>query len=399
LGQYPNQYWFLLIGGFVSAMGSSMVWPFLTIYLSRRLNVPFATIGSLLTLNAAMGVASSFIGGAFSDQAGRKKIMIASLLFGAVYFSMLSREGSLVYYGALIMLWGGFNMLYSIGANAMVADLVPMHQRIDAYAYLRIAYNSGIAIGPVIGGILIGISYDIAFISASIVFLCFGILGLFFLKETLPAPAQKMDQMAGENDKGYSAVLADKVFMSFVVSLSGTFMAGAVMFIMLPVYANQQFGLPESSYGWIITTNALLCVVGQYPVARLIRKVSPLPALAVGALFYALGVGSVSLGAGFWAFLASMVILTLGELIVTPTATTLTAAMSPASMRGRYMSVYGLVWPIGSGIGPVFAGVLYDQIAPVAMWYGVMFTGLLSVLGILILWAKTKKSGYKIVSI
>jgi MFS family permease len=107
--------------------------------------------------------------------------------------------------------------------------------------------------------------------------------------------------------------------------------------------------------------------------------------MAAGAFFYALGVGSVALGKGFSAFLLSMVILTLGELLLVPTATTLAANLSPVDMRGRYMGFYGLTWRVGVGIGPVVGGFLNDQIAPAAIWVGGLVIGLIAALGYLLL--------------
>jgi MFS family permease len=107
--------------------------------------------------------------------------------------------------------------------------------------------------------------------------------------------------------------------------------------------------------------------------------------LALGALIYALGVGSVALGAGFWAFWVSMVILTFGELLIVPTGTAYAANAAPPDMRGRYMGLYGLTWSVAFGIGPVLGGWLNDTVAPVATWIGGMLIGLVAVGGFLLL--------------
>jgi MFS family permease len=100
--------------------------------------------------------------------------------------------------------------------------------------------------------------------------------------------------------------------------------------------------------------------------------------LALGTLFYALGVGSVALGRGFWGFWLSMVILSIGELILVPTATTYVASLAPTEMRGRYMGIYSLSWGIAFGIGPVLGGILNDNIGPTAIWVGGLLIGLVS---------------------
>jgi MFS family permease len=126
-------------------------------------------------------------------------------------------------------------------------------------------------------------------------------------------------------------------------------------------------------------------VLFQYSVTRLTQRYYHLPVLAVGSLFYALGVGSVAWGAGFTGFLLSMVILTIGEMIMIPTSTALTANLAPPDMRGRYMGMYGLTWGVAMGIGPVLGGTLNDQVAPVAIWYAGLVLAAIAMVGFIVL--------------
>ena len=128
-----------------------------------------------------------------------------------------------------------------------------------------------------------------------------------------------------------------------------------------------------------------MVVLFQYAITKGTGRFPPLSIMAAGALFYALGVGSIALGTGFVHFLLSMVVLTIGEMLLVPTGTTLAANLSPPDMRGRYMGFYGLTWRVGIGLGPVIGGLLNDQIGPVAIWYGGLVTGLAAALGYLLL--------------
>jgi MFS family permease len=115
--------------------------------------------------------------------------------------------------------------------------------------------------------------------------------------------------------------------------------------------------------------------------------------MAAGALLYALGVGSVALGTKFAHFWLSVVVLTIGEMLLVPTGTTLAANLSPPDMRGRYMGFYGLTWTVSIGLGPVIGGFLNDQIGPLAIWYGGLAAGLAAALGYLILWQILRNKG------
>ena len=375
---FPRQYWLLVGGSLLSATGGAMIWPFLTIYLRQRLDLPMTTVASLLTINAATSLISSFIAGMAADRFGRKHVMSLSLLCGALYYGLLGSASTFLEFALLMGFWGAASALYPVGANAMVADLVADQDRVDAYSFLRMVHNVGVAVGPIAGGILIAASYNVAFAAAGAFFGLYALINIFFIRETLTR-VEKSASAPKDSLGGYGRILQDRIFVWFVLAFTFTMVTATLMFVMLPVYANENFNVPESQYGYIVTVNALMCIFVQYFVTQLIKKRPPLPVLAVGALFYALGAGSVAFGTNFWAFVVSMVILTIGELIMTPTATSLTAQLAPEDMRGRYMSVYSLTWPLAAGFGPIFAGLLNDNIAPVAMWYGGLAVGLLGV--------------------
>ena len=169
--------------------------------------------------------------------------------------------------------------------------------------------------------------------------------------------------------------------------------APTMLWILMPVYAKTNYGIPEALYGWIPTTNALMCVFVQYSVTRITRRHSTLPVLGTGMLIYALGVGSVALMTGFWGFWLSMVILTFGELTLVPTASKYVADLAPADLRGRYMSIHWLGWGLARTLAPLIGGFLNDNIAPQAIWIGGLVIGLTSTLGLFLLGrASTSKS-------
>ena len=188
-----------------------------------------------------------------------------------------------------------------------------------------------------------------------------------------------------KNSTGYQRVLQDKGFIVFVLIVTIGMIAPLMMWTLLAVYMNRYFGIPESLYGWLPVTNALMCVFVQYPVTMLSVKLKPKTAIALGMLVYALGVGSVAIMSSFWGFWLSMVIMSMGELILVPTGSKFVADLAPSDMRGRYMSVYWLSWGIARSISPMVGGYFHDMIAPQAIWWGGLMLGLISTLGLFII--------------
>ena len=385
---YPRQFWLIFWGMLINASGGSMVWPFLTIYMRQQLDVPLTSVTLLLTANSVAGLVATSFAGPAVDRFGRKTAMILGMAVNGVTFLFMRSADTMGTWLVLMIMNGFLSPFVRVSINAMVADIVETERRADAYALLRMIQNLGVAIGPMVGGFISSVSYGLAFSIAASAHFIVSTLLFTMARETLPDRQDSSQQ----GPTGYGPVLRDRAFMAVCAMLILAGMAYSLMMILLPVYAKENFGVPESQYGFIMATNAAMVVLFQYGITKITSRYHHLPTLAAGALFYALGVGSVALGRSFPAFLASMVVLTIGEMIMIPTATALTANLAPAEMRGRYMGVYGLSWGTAFGIGPVIAGLLNDNIAPVAIWYGGLIMGLLAVVGFVLL-ARTLPTG------
>jgi MFS family permease len=384
---YPLQFWLLFLGLLISTIGASMIWPFLMVYVSEKLDLPLSNVTILITLNSVMGLIFSLLAGPVIDKVGRKWVMAVSLLVNGLAYLIQSQANSLPVFAIAMAISGAFNPLYRVGADAMMADLIPSERRADAYSLLRTSNNLGVAMGPAIGGALVATSYTTAFYIAASGMILYSLLVTLRFRETLPRnvvrrslgaiPATTTRQLF----KGYSKVFGDRPYMAFIFLTILVMIPASMLWVLLSVYVKQNYGIPENQYGFLPTTNALMVVFLQVAVTQVSKRYRSLPVLAVGSLCYAIGVGSIAWMTGFWGFWVSMVVMTVGELIQSPTASTYAANRAPEDMRGRYLSLYGLTWPLGAGVGPVLGGWLNDNINPQAIWIGALVIGLLSSTG------------------
>jgi MFS family permease len=387
---YPKQFWLMFAGMIISTVGASMVWPFLTIYAKTSLGISTTAVGSLFTINSLAGISAAFLAGPLVDRAGRKWVMAAGLALNGLVYLTFAFADSFAVFALLMALFGFINPLYRVGADAMLADLIAPEARTQAYSLSRLANNVGVAIGPVLGGFIASRSYNLAFLLAALGMITYSLLLMLFARETMPARAGDHVPATAVRSYGYGPVLRDRGFMIFLLlAILGT-LPGVVMWILMPVYAKEGFGLSENLYGLIAMTNALMVVIFQVPVTARSHKYAPMLVMALGCTFFALGAGSVSLAAGFWGFWLSFVIMTFGELLLVPTSSSYTANLAPLAMRGRYMSLYGLVWPIAMGVGPLFSGMLGDIFSPQIIWLAALATGLAGAAGFYALWRRAR---------
>ena len=377
---YPSQFYIILAGLLLSTTGTSMIWPFLTIYVSEKLDLPLTEVAGLLALNGVVALAASFFAGPITDRFGRKGILVVGLAGSGLTYFFLGQATTLLAFALLLALRGLFQPLYRVGTNAMVSDLVEPEKRADAFALMRMSDNVGIAIGPAIGGFIAVSSYTVGFSVAAASLLLYSLAIALFTRETIPNADDRTRHQAPRLG-GYGDVVRDKTFIKFIMSFTLFQICSVMLWVLLGVYVKQNYGVLESEYGFISATNALMVVLFQVGVTRITKRYLPLPVLALGAFIYALGVGSIMLGSSFWDFWLSYVVVTIGELIILPTANTFVANAAPVDQRGRYMGFFVLGQGAGTSVAPLLGGVLNDQIGPKAIWLGSSVFGLLGSAG------------------
>lgn len=386
---FSRQFWLIAFGALVSSAGSALVWPFQFIYISRTLGLNLATVGTLIAISSATGLTVSFLAGHLSDRLGRKPVMVAAQVAQGVAWVLMAAAHSYVGFLIPLMILSGSQPVYSVGSDAMMADLVPAEQRARGYAVMRTLNNVGIALGPAIGGFIVSRSYPAAFYGAAAVM---GIYSLFLLaavRETLPAAGGPADPEAPAG--GFRQVFRDRGYLAFVALVTLGMIPALMLWTLLPIYTKQTFQFPEHLYSWLPVTNALMCVFVQYFVTEYTRRHRALSMLTLGILVYAVGVGSVALMSSFWGFWTSMVIFTFGELITMPTGTAYVANRAPVELRGRYMSLYWMTWGFARAAAPVTGGFLNDRISPHAIWYGGLAIGVIATLGLY--WLRESRAG------
>lgn len=389
--RFPRQFWLMFWGLLLSTSGASMIWPFLLIYINGKLNLPLTTVTTLIAINAISSVISTFLAGAFADRFGRKGVMVFSLFADAILFILMLQANDYLSFAILMTARGFSNPLYRVGADAMLADLIPSEDRPEAYALIRMVSNLGVAIGPAVGGFLAAASYNLAFYAAASGMGIYGLLLALFGRETLQSNQTDVEKTSSGWTGGYDKVLKDRAFTPIVSLMMFGWVTATLMWILLPIYAKTNFGIPENLYGWIPTTNALLVVSLQVLITRRTRNYETRRMMSLGMLFYAAANGLVALATGFWGFWFAMLVMTLGELIIVPTSSTYVANIAPPNMRGRYMSIYGLTWSFGQMVGPVLGGFLNDNFGPIYIWIGGLTIGLISAFGLYLLSRRTLK--------
>lgn len=339
-------------------------------------------VGVIILIGGAFCAVTHVVGGELSDKLGRRLILLI-----AIGIRVLTYSGMAILIGVSAPIWA-ISLVYIVGQSigmmarpvlsAMVVDLVPKERLTETYGFLRVALNLGWALGPAIGGYLATfLPYAWLFAVAALLAVLSFLFALLFLRESIQKTTEQIESV------GILSVVNDRTFLIFAgLSFLVLLMAGQMMST-LSVFTVVRMGLSTAQYGLLLTVNGLVVILFQYPVARRLSGMVKSKVLILGSLLY--GIGYLFFGwiGSFALAISAMVVLTVGEIIISPVALSVVGELSPEKQRGRYMGFYELSNTLGLTAGPLLGGLLLDSF-PTDSWpiWGIIaFIALLAGMG------------------
>jgi MFS family permease len=390
--EYPHTFWTLIVITFIDRVGGAMLFPFFALYLTKKFDIGMTQVGVLFAAFSFSSFVGSMLGGALTDRLGRKGIIIFGLVASSLSTLGMGFVSTYTVFFFMALFSGILSETSGPARQAMIVDILPEEKRAQGFGIFRVAFNLSVVIGPAIGGLLAARSYLALFIADAVISLITAALVYRLLPETKPetSPDAPQESMAGSFG-GYFRVLKDTAFMLFLGASMLMVLTYMNMNTTLGVFLRDTYNLPESGYGGLLSLNAAMVVLFQFPITRWIENQKPLLMMAAGTLLYAIGFAMYGFVSVYFMFVLAMVIITIGEMVIAPMGQALVARFSPEDMRGRYMAVHGFSWIIPFAVGPVLAGYVLDTYDPRLLWYIAGGVGLLAVTGFLALHRRVEK--------
>jgi len=364
-----------LIGTF-RTFSISMVSPYVGLVLYTR-GMPILLVGGYYVALAVSGALGQLLGGLMSDKRGRKSTMQISQLINGISLAGMGLSLLLPGY-AIISLLGILQSVFGSATfsayNTYIGDLGRgQSELIRTYGLMRIGVNLGWAVGPLFGGVAIGLlGYSNAFILAGITVLCSSAL-FIGLKES-PHAFSGFDTSA----------IKDISFIKRISPFFLSYMFLAQFGLTLTIYETNSLGMPITYLGVLYLVNGLEVVLFQYHIAKFLSNRDPFKWIRIGLLFYIAGFLLLGIIRSYAGGIIAIAILTIGENIFSPLAMTIANMLSRAEKRGSYLGAFGMFTSsarsLGSFVGSFFMSFfLYD---PVELWASLDSLGVLAIIAL-----------------
>ena len=361
-------------------------------YLHESLNIPTEQTGALTGLFGGMVWFLAILGGAVADRLGfRRALSLAYLILGCAYFLLGSLGAAwMAPVRSAVPLTGllAFVLILPALGIALVKPSVvgttarASHENVRSIGY-SIYYtlvNIGGASGPYVASWAhrhLGVE-NVFRVSAFSVLLMFFAVLLFF-KEPLRSGDLQTASLA-ETTKNFFTVLTNPRFMLFLLIFSGYWIVYWQEYIVLPIYIHGYID-PKADVELILVTGAITVICLQFLVTYLTRKIPPFLAITIGTLISALGWLIVAFHPAVWAVVLSLIVIALGEIVLSPRYYEYISRLAPPGQQGTYMGFAFLPIGIGSFVGGWLGGRLmhyYGEVVqrPAQVWWAVTGIGL-----------------------
>ncbi|USR62127.1 efflux MFS transporter YdeE [Lelliottia amnigena] len=350
----------LLASSLLLTIGRGATLPFMTIYLTRVYNMSVENIGYALTIALTIGVVFSMGFGILADKFDKKRYMLISILAfiaGFVAIPLVHNVTLVVVFFALI------NCAYSVFSTVLKAwfsDVLTSSEKSRVFSLNYSFLNIGWTIGPPIGTLLVMYSLQLPFWLAAFCAALPLVFIQFYVQKSVAADAEHAPVPWQP-----SVLLRDKAlfwytFSGLLASYVGGSFASCISQYVLAADYDSDFA--QNVVAVVLPVNAAVVVSLQYLIGRRITASNIRPLMALGTLFFVLGLGGFMFSGSnliYWGIAAA--VFTVGEIIYAPGEYMLIDNIAPPGMKASYFSAQALGW-LGAAANPMITGIILTHL-------------------------------------
>lgn len=375
----PKEIYIIFISRIVNSMGS-FVGPLLTLILTKKIGLPTDVAGFYMTISGAIFIPTSIIGGKLADTIGRKRmILFCEVIAAGLYMAcgFMGHDIKIVY---TLMAAQAFMVMAGPAHDSLIADLTTPENREGAYALCYMGWNIGFAVGPTIGGLLFEKYLSWVFIGDALTALLSLLLVYFGISETIhKVKEESIDdkRQLEKSEKGsiFRVLIKRPILIYFSLVMFGYNFVYAQWGFMMPMHVSELYLNGAKHFGRLASVNGIVVMLFTPMITKLFEKTRNLKTMVYGGLFYAIGFGMLGFLNTLPFFYLSVFIFTLGEIVLSISASPFIANHTPSSHRGRMSSILGIIMGAGHTLGPAIMGRALLNISMELGWIGLGIIG------------------------
>jgi len=364
--------WMLSIVMLINRSGS-MVLPFLGVYMTDHLKFSLENTGIVLSFYGIGSVLGSWLGGFLTDKFGEYYIQSWSLFLSAPIFIIMPFFSSVEMMALLIFLQSTISDTFRPANSVAITKYARPENLTKAFSLNRMAVNLGFSIGPALGGILSGISYNFLFIVNAIGAVIAGIIYVIFFRRRnkIFREKKKLEPVKTIEKTITKSPYKDYPFLLYSFLCAVFAVCFFQFFNTIPLFYKDVAKLDQSTIGFILGYSGFIIVLLEMPLVSLAERVLKIPQiLSIGIIMSGFSYLLLLFGSNIPLLLLSMSILSIAEIWVLPFMSTVTALRAEKGNKGAYMGLNGIAFSFSFIFTPFLGTYVVSHFGFDSLWVG-----------------------------
>ena len=348
-------FWFLMLNVAVTGVASTMLGPFLPVFLYKQLGISVGAVSFVYFANGLAGTLTVLVMGWLVDRVGRKKIYAFGNSSAVLIPAALATTTTLSQALPIMTISGVMDSASRASQTTIIADQVEEGKRNTAYGMSRIVSNAAWIIAPLMGGAILAGQGN--FLPLFIVSGIIGLIGFFAFIGLVPESRKVGLERPKLPNVG---VLRDRELLVLCVASLFTMLFYTQFYSLLPIFATQVKGLDALQVGALFSISGATVVALQFPTSSWLERIPQQTGYILGVVILAVGITGLALAPSFYWLMLAVVVMTLGENMFFPIAQTLVTEIAPEAERGMYVGAFSLFLNIGGNVSPLLGGTIWQ---------------------------------------
>lgn len=384
---------FLYFPSVLMGLGQGMVIPALPL-IGQEYNVPGALAAQVLTVQLLGRMITLIPAGAMIDRFGVKPTMVGGALLAALSATAAAFAPNFAVITASQFTLGMGKSVWMFGRELSAVDMVRREQRGRQMSALMGISSTGMAFGPVFGGVLAdAVGVQGLFLTLAAVCGIVFVISIFF-RET-------STRTAGERGPFFSFRVVQQIHpyfrLTYLILFFATFaqmLRSQVANSMLPLYSQDELGLSATFTGMLFTLMGITTFAMIVPTGFISDKLGRKWAAAPAAVLTTIGFILLPVGGSVWTMAGAAVLLGLANGLAMGAMTIYTYDFVPRHARAQLQAMRRTAGELGAVMAPPAAGVAATMFsAGTSFWFFAPMHALSAVL--LIVVARESLQGHR----
>lgn len=322
-------------------------------------------VGTLQTLPVLLFI---FLGGVVADHTSKWRLMFltqAALMLLALALGLLVQfEIVKVWDLCLIVFLSGTVMAFDIPARqAFIVELVGKADLANAIALNSTLFNATRVAGQAVGGVIIAaVSLANCFFLNAASFVA--ILLALFLMQLPPAQPAPWKPFLHAWKELLDHLLARRELRLILLLMTTVAILAMPYYVLLPILARDVLGVGVRGLGLLMGMSGLGAFLGGLTLARRLQRRPPMPSFLGGLGIFLAGLMALGLCPNYYAALGCMFLAGFGMVTLLSTGNSLMQLNVTDALRGRLMSLFGLIVMGFTTMGSMIYGVAATYTGP-----------------------------------